>query len=96
MVGVFWKWFLRMAQRGKDATHFPAALASYAARAVRCGRRVCGQETSKDVLSPLAQQRRYFTVGSLPQYETLRHNPFMEALADNTISPVPEQVGAIR
>ena len=35
-----WKWFRRLAQKGKDATEFPSALASYAARAVKCGRRV--------------------------------------------------------
>ena len=41
-VALAWKWFLRLEARGKDATQFPSALASLAARAVRCGRGVCG------------------------------------------------------
>ncbi len=92
MIGLCWKWFLRLAQKGKDATRFPSALASYAARAVRCGRRVVGQEKSKDVLSPVAQQGHHFAVGQLPDFSTLSDNPLAEALQDNTVSPVPEQV----
>jgi hypothetical protein len=57
MVALLWHWHLRLAQRGKDVTRFPSALASFAARAVRSGRRVYGQEKDKDVLSPLAQTR---------------------------------------
>jgi hypothetical protein len=44
------------------------------------------------VLSPLAQTRRGFAVASLPRQSTLSANPLSEALADNTRSPVPEQV----
>ena len=43
-------------------------------------------------LSPLAQQRKGFTVGKLPDYGTLNGTPLEEALHDNTRSPVPEQV----
>jgi hypothetical protein len=43
-------------------------------------------------LSPLAQQRHGFTVGTLPTRSTLSGNPLSEALADNTRSPVPDQV----
>ena len=81
MVALSWKWFLRLAQRGKDPTQFPSAIASYAARAVRSGRGVCGQENGKDVLSPLAQRRHRFTVGKLPDHETLSDNPLCDALA---------------
>ncbi len=87
-----WKWFVRLARRGKDARQFPSALATYAARAVKSGRRLCGQEKAKDVLSPMAQQRHSFVVSTLPMYSTLSATPFSEALADNTRSPVPEQV----
>ncbi len=87
-----WRWFVRLARRGKDARQFPSALATYAARAVKCGRRLCGQEKGKDMLSPLAQQRHSFVVSSLPTHSTLSATPFSEALADNTRSPVPEQV----
>src|SRR5580692_6089376 len=55
MLALAWSWFVRLAQRGKDATQFASVLAAYAARAVRAGRRLCGQEKSKDALSPLAQ-----------------------------------------
>jgi hypothetical protein len=91
-VSLAWKWFVRLAAKGKDARAFPSALATYAARAVKSGRRVCGQEKGKDVLSPLAQTRHSFAVASLPCRSTLSINPFAEALADNTRSPVPEQV----
>ena len=91
-IGLSWTWFRRLARRGKDATAFPSALAVYAGRAVKCGRRVCGQERSKDVLSPSAQRRRGFAVLSLPQFSTLNGNPLEEALIDNTVSPVPDQV----
>jgi len=92
MVGLAWKWHIRLAERGKDATCFPTALAIFAARAVRSGRRVCGQERPKDVLSPTAQQRRGFAVEKLPDFSTLESNPLTEALIDNMQTPVPEQV----
>jgi hypothetical protein len=92
MIGLAWQWHLRLAELGKDSTRFPTALATYAARAVRSGRRLGGQEKSKDVLSPLAQQRHPFTVTRLPDYETLSDNPMSEALADNTQSLPDETV----
>ncbi len=92
MVGISWRWFRRLVERGKDAAQFPSAIAGYAARAVRGGRRVCGQERSKDVMSSLAQRRRGFTVGKLLDYEMLSDNPLCDALIDNTVTPVDEQV----
>jgi hypothetical protein len=92
MAALCWKWFLRLAERGKDSTRFPTALATFAARAVRCGRRLAGMDRSKDVLSPLAQQRRGFAVCKLPDCSTLDGSPLHEALHDNTQSPVVEQV----
>jgi hypothetical protein len=91
MVALCWKWFLRLAARGKDATRFPSALASYAARAVRSGRRACGQERGRDALSPSAQRRHGFLVSGLPAASTLSDNPLSEALADNTRTPPDEQ-----
>jgi hypothetical protein len=44
MIGKAWRWHLRLAEKGKDATAFPTALATYAARAVKSGSRVAGQE----------------------------------------------------
>src|SRR5262249_1716153 len=66
MVAIAWKWFLKLVQKGKDAAAFPTVIAAYAARAVRSGRRLCGQERARDVMSPRAQQRKGFSVQSLP------------------------------
>jgi hypothetical protein len=104
-VAMSWRWFVRLVEQGKDPLAFPVALASYAARAVKCGRRLCGQLKGKDVLSPLAQQRHGFAVEPLPhsvastheeRYSAVRgqrqQDAFEERLRDNTQTPVPEQV----
>ena len=91
MTGLCWRWHLRLAQRGKDAARFPTALATFAARAVRSGRRLAGMERTKDVLSPLAQRRKGFAVSKLPDGSTLNGSTLSEALRDNTRSPVDEQ-----
>jgi hypothetical protein len=92
MIGLAWQWHLRLAEKGKDATAFPTALATYAARAVRSGSRVAGQERANDVLSPVAQRRHQFAIGKLPDFETLTDHPICEALYDNTKSPPDETV----
>jgi hypothetical protein len=90
MVALCWLWFLRLAGRGRDATAFPSALATFAARAVRSGRRLAGQERAGDVMNPLAQARHGFAVEKLPDRETPSRNPLADALADNTRTPPPE------
>lgn len=104
VIGLCWKWFIRLARRGKDARQFPTVLANFAARAVRNGRRLCGQLKPKDVLSEAAQQKHSFRVESLPtatrrSYEALYGTGggqrlldcFEERLQDNTVTPVPDQ-----
>lgn len=91
-VALAWKWWVRLIERGKDPSTFVSALATFAARHVQAGRKLCGIDHAKDVLSPTAQQRHSFTVSSLPQISTLNPNPLSEALTDNTQSPVPDQV----
>ena len=91
-VALAWLWCVRLAQRGKDAARFPSVLAAFAARAVRSGRRLCGQEKTKDALSPRARARRGFRVERLPDYSTPSGNPLDDALTDNTVTPVAEQV----
>jgi hypothetical protein len=99
-----WRWYLRLAERGKDAGQFVSALATFAARAVCSGRRVCGQEKARDVLSPLARQRHGFAVESLPVAPCAPHedrysvphgqrkrDEYEERLHDNTITPPPDQ-----
>jgi hypothetical protein len=90
--GLAWKWYVRLVRRGKQVLDFVSALATYAARAVNSGRRVCGHERKRDVLSPLAQRLHGFYVGKLPDFATLDGNPLEDALVDNTVSPVPDLV----
>jgi hypothetical protein len=90
-VGLSFRWWLRLKQRGKRPEEFVSAIAAFAARAARSGRRVCGHEKAKDILSPVAQRTKGFSVGRLPDFSTLSDNPLAEALADNTLTPVDEQ-----
>jgi hypothetical protein len=92
VVAVAWKGFLRATAKGKDVGAFVSALAGYAARHVRGGRKVWGKDRRNDVLSPICQQRHGFAVAKLAEVDTLSSNPLNDALADNTRSPVPEQV----
>ncbi len=92
MIALAWKWHLRLARRGKDATRFLSVLASRAARGVHSGHRLAGPENSHDVLFPPARQRHPFAVGRLPDFEALTDHPAGEALADNTQPPPDEAV----
>jgi hypothetical protein len=104
-VSLAWKWYISLSERGKDVTQFPMVFVYLVVKAVRCGRRFCGQEKAHDVLSSQAQRRHGFTVESLPistrtAFEDLyaaphgqRHlDAFEERLQDNTQTPVPDQV----
>jgi len=98
-----WKWFVRLARRGKDAARWPSVLPRYAVKAVRSGRRLCGQLKAKDVLNERAQQRHGFLVEQLPMSTRTCHqelngvtgqrhlDSFEERLQDNTRTPVDEQ-----
>jgi hypothetical protein len=103
-VALGWQWFLRLAEQGKDVFAFPMAFAALVARAVKCGRRLCGQERARDVLSLIAQQRHGFRVELLPASTSSPHDNlyatplgqalqdcFEERLRDNTLTPVPDQ-----
>jgi hypothetical protein len=102
-VAIAWKWFGRLAKKGKDASKFVCALATLAARAVRNGRRLGAGERANDVMSSVAQRRHGFVVQSLPYtrrfHEDLNddgqdqrlHDAMEERLVDNTITPVPDQ-----
>lgn len=99
-----WLWFQRLARRGRNATQFASALATFAARAVQSGRRLNGQEESGDVLSLRAQKQHGFRVEALPsstarEFESLfgrvlgqrLQDEFEERLHDNTVTPPDEQ-----
>jgi hypothetical protein len=91
-VALAWKWFVRLAKRGKDAARFPVALADFAARAVHSGRRLVGSEVFRDVLSPSARRRHGFVVRRLVEHYAFEGGLVGEALRENTRTPVPEQV----
>jgi len=104
-VALAWRWFLRLHERGKDIASFTMVFIFLVARAVKCGRRICGLEKSGEVLNPRAQQRHGFKVASLlcstgNSHERLSSAPhgqhkqgdYEEALKDNSITPVPDQV----
>src|SRR5262245_65728482 len=65
-VALGWQWFVRLTAQGKDVFAFPVVFAATVARAVKCGRRLCGKERANDVLSLRAQQRHGFRVERLP------------------------------
>lgn len=105
MIGLAWQWFVRLTERGKDATGFPSALAVLAARAVRCGRRVAGMGKARDVMNEQTQYRRGFIVVPLPMCTATPHDDrlgkphgqrhqdeFEERLQHNLVTPVDEQV----
>jgi hypothetical protein len=92
MIAIAWLWFVRLVGQGRDPSKFPSVLATYAARSVRSGRRLCGQEKARDVLSPLAQQRRGFSVNPLPETHDETGKLLDEALQDNSLTPVIDQV----
>jgi hypothetical protein len=104
VTAIAWKWFLRIKEQGKDIDEFVSAVATYAVKHVRSGRRLCGQEKAQDVLSPLAQKHKGFSVEPLPTSMLRGHEQFFgqphgqdqmdaleERLQDDTRSPVPDQ-----
>lgn len=75
-----WQWCQRLDQQGRDGGEYPSALATFAVRHVKAGRFLVGQESGKDAMSDVAQRRRGFTVGKLPDFSTLSGNPLEAAL----------------
>lgn len=94
-VALCWVWFVQLVQKGRNPDTFMTALANYSAIAVHSGRRACGQEKARDVLSPLCRRRHGFTVAAFQELADA-DDPMGGALADtlhdNTSTPVPDQV----
>ncbi|MFO0881542.1 MAG: hypothetical protein U0840_29940 [Gemmataceae bacterium] len=104
VIAVCWRWFLRLNEKGSNAGEFAYTLADLAVRHVRSGRRLCGQERAKDVLSTRAQRMKGFRVEGMPSSTRRRHkevysdpqgqdriDAFEERLRDNTVTPPDEQ-----
>lgn len=91
-VAISWKWYRRLVGRGRDPAEFIVTFARLAARAVLNGRRLAGQVRARDAYSRMSYRKGGFN----PQHVSPRllciGTPFAEALADNTQSPVPQQV----
>lgn len=86
-IALAWKSFLMLEARGKDSSQFVSAIATFAVRAVKSGRRVAGMEKSQDAMNSLGQQRHGFLVERLPD---MTGSPVADALTDNTVTPPPE------
>lgn len=103
-VALAWQWFLRLAERSKDARQFPSVLAGYAARAVKSGRRLTGQLKAKDACSERAHMLHGFKVERLPTSTRQSFQDvygmcgqreldvFEQRLQHNLQTPVDEQV----
>lgn len=92
VVAISWKWFIRTTEQGKDPTQFASIIASLAVAHVRCHRKLVKSDSARDVMSPLAQRRRGFSVSSITQKGTSECSPIEDALHANTETPVPDQV----
>jgi hypothetical protein len=90
-IALAWVWYLRLRARGRDPANFLVAFARLAAKAVGSGRRVCGQEPAKDLLSAVCR-RRGISVSPLPSWRDSNGDFIEEAVEDNTVTPVPAQV----
>src|SRR5471030_1209222 len=66
VMALAWKWYVRLVEQGKDVHQFPTVFVRLVVRAVRSGRRLAGMEKGKDAMNRMTQQRRGFTVKSLP------------------------------
>ncbi len=91
-VGHCWKWIKKLDKLGKKWWCFVSRLADYACRAVKSGRKVAGSITINDVLNEINQARKGYCICKLPDYSTESTNPLAEALTDNTVSEIPDQV----
>jgi hypothetical protein len=80
--------YLRLLEQGKDPAQFPTILANFAVLHVKNGRHVGGRSSTRDVLSPITQQRRHFAVQHLPQQEV----EWNDVLVDHRLTPIPDQV----
>lgn len=89
VVALAWKWFVRLEQRGKDALQYVSAIATYAVKAVKSGRRITRTERAKDAMNPRTQRQHGFRVERLP-FEMPRSSSLAQALADNAVTPPPD------
>jgi hypothetical protein len=83
--------FRRLVELGKQDLAFATPLARFSVARFRSGRRVSNRKNSRDVSSVVAQRRQGFALESL-QSGYCGPNIWIEILADNKLTPVPDQV----
>jgi hypothetical protein len=82
--------FSRLARAGKAELAFATPLADFAIRQVLAGRRVGTKQNCHDVFSALSPRQRGSSLSSLPS--DCSASSWSEMLADDTTTPVPDQV----
>ncbi len=90
-VGHAWKWIQQLHDLNREWWRFVTRLADYACKAVKSGRKVAGCITLRDVMNEINQARKGYVICKLPDISTESSNPLSDALADNTVSEVPDQ-----
>jgi len=103
-VALAWKWFIRLAEQGKEVNQFIVTFCRLVVRAVKSGRKITGMHKSKDALNELAQQRFGFKVERLPASTSCphesrygdvdgqeKHDAYEERLKEDGRTPVPDQ-----
>jgi hypothetical protein len=83
--------FARLVRRGREGLAFATPLANFAIRQALAGRRVGNKQNCRDLSSVLAQRRRGFSLRTLPS-DCSESNIWSEVLADDTLTPVADQV----
>jgi hypothetical protein len=83
--------FSRLVRAGKADLAYATPLANFAIRQVLAGRRVGTKLNCRDVFSAVAQRRWGFTLKNFPSNGS-ESNIWCEILADDTLTPVPDQV----
>jgi len=83
--------FRRLAALGKQHLAFATPLARFAVAHFRAGRRVGNKLNSNDVTSVVNQRQHGFTLQSL-RSGLSEEGVWIEILADNKLTPVPDQV----
>jgi len=93
MVAMAWMLSFRLMERGWGVRRLPGAAAAFATRAVRSGLRLCGRrKKAKDAPYPPSRQRPCLVVRPPPEGADTNDGVFDDAPADNTVTPVDEQV----
>lgn len=79
--------YRRLVELGKEDLAFPTALAQFATKQVRAGRRVAGTCSPRDVMSELAQRRKGFVVGRLDGFDPIENQWHEIVVEDKRATP---------